>query len=265
MKRIFLLDDDEFVTTLYKARLQNEGFQVELSNCSREALVRIEEWQPDLLVLDLHMPEFTGVDVLHALRSTSNTRLRTLPVVVLSNGHVQQLIDSVGSLGVQKIFVKMQTPPNVLIEGIKEVLQQSRLNVSLETAAGASSEVKEEVLPALVQEFVESDQADILHSLLLEIYKASWTRIRKGLRDDETTPRGKLSRALQKLIQDLYDNPEHITPSTKETLEKGLKKLEEYNNETLGSETALKNLLNDLGSEPTPPETSGHPSNGGDF
>lgn len=247
MKKIFLIDDDPFVTTLYKARLQHEGFLVDIQNDSRAAFGQIEQFLPDLLVLDLHMPVVSGVDLLRMIRSSSNTRLRTLPVVVLSSGHVRDLIDEVGPLGVQKIFVKMQCPPNTLIAGIKEVLHNnSRRNTSLEAAAEATVGVSADSLPGLLEEFALSEEKAELHNLLIEIYKAAWPRIRKGLRDDETTPRGKLSRALQKLIQDLYDHPEHITPSTKDTVSKGLKKLEQFDEEVLGSELALKNLLDDL-------------------
>jgi len=247
MKKIFLIDDDPFVTTLYKARLQHEGFHVEASNDARDAIRQLEQFLPDLLVLDLHMPEVNGVELLRMLRASSNIRLRTLPVVILSSGHVRDLIDQVGPLGVQKIFVKMQCPPNTLIEGIKELLLNgSRMNLSLEAAAEATGEVSASNLPFLLQQFSDANNKQDMHNLLLEIYKAAWVRIRKGLRDEETSPRGKLSRALQKLIQDLYDNPEHITPSTKETVSKGLQKLGQFDEEVLSSEMALKNLLDDL-------------------
>lgn len=246
MKKIFLLDDDPFVTNLYKARLQHEGFQVEALNHAREAVPALENLLPDLLVLDLHMPEVSGVELLRTIRAHSDTRLRTLPVVILSSGHVQELLNQVSKLGVQRIFVKMQTPPNTLISGIRDVLSSSRMNMSLEAAAEATHGIPVTALPVLIQEFMQSEDSKTLHGLLLEIYRATWDRIRKGLRDDETSPRGKLSRALQKLIQDLYDHPEHITPSTKETLDKALRKMAEFDEETLGSETALKNLLADL-------------------
>lgn len=246
MKKIFLLDDDPFVTNLYKARLLHEGFQVEAMNHAREAVPALEKFLPDLLVLDLHMPEVSGIELLSTIRSHSDTRLRTLPVVILSSGHVQELLNQVSKLGVQRIFVKMQTPPNTLISGIREVLSSSRMNMSLEAAAEATRGVPVSDLAPLIQEFMQCEDSKTIHSLLLEIYRATWDRIRKGLRDDETSPRGKLSRALQKLIQDLYDHPEHITPSTKETLDKALRKMAEFDEETLGSETALKNLLADL-------------------
>jgi CheY-like chemotaxis protein len=246
MKKIFLLDDDPFVTNLYKARLQHEGFQVEALNHAREAVPALENFLPDLLVLDLHMPDVSGIDLLRTIRAHSDTRLRTLPVVILSSGHVQELLNQVSKLGVQRIFVKMQTPPNTLISGIRDVLSSSRMNMSLEAAAEATRGIPVTALPVLIQEFMQSEDSKTLHGLLLEIYRTTWDRIRKGLRDDETSPRGKLSRALQKLIQDLYDHPEHITPSTKETLDKALRKMAEFDEETLGSETALKNLLADL-------------------
>lgn len=246
MRKIFLIDDDAFVTTLYKTRLQHEGFAVETLNHARDAMPELEQFLPDLLVLDLHMPEINGIELLRIIRTHTDTRLRNLPVVILSSGHVQDLINQVSKLGVQRIFVKMQTPPNTLISGIRDVLSSSRMNLSLEAAMTATKDMPAADPAALIQEFMQCEDNRAMHNLLLEIYRATWDSIRKGLRDDEATPRGKLSRALQRLIQDLYDHPEHITPSTKETLDKALRKLAEFSTEVLGSELALKNLLDDL-------------------
>jgi len=251
VQKIFLIDDDPFVTTLYKARLQHEGFQVDALNNGREAIGKLEQFLPDLLVLDLHMPEVSGIELLQKIRTHSNTRLRTLPVVILSSGHVQDLLNQVSRMGVQRIFVKMQTPPNTLISGIRDVLNSSRMNMPLDSAVQAVRVLPAADPSALIQEFMQCEDSRALHSLLLEIYHATWDSIRKGLRDDEATPRGKLSRALQKLIQDLYDHPEHITETSLQTLMQGLQNLSQADsasaNPVLDSEAALKSILQSFG------------------
>jgi len=245
MKTLFFIDDDPFVTNLYQARLTSEGFKVETANSGVEALSKLETLRPDLIVLDLNMPDLNGVDVLKQIRSFPPTS--TLPVIIFSNGLIQDLLDEAGPLGVQKVFVKMLCPPNKLIDGIKEVLDEyAPESLSIDALAEAANGKSSADLTVLLTKFAKSKKKDELHELLLEIYKAAWPRIRKGLKEDETTQRGMLSRALQKLIKDLYDNPGNVTQSTKDTVKKGLNKLIQLDSEALGSEMALKNLLKGL-------------------
>jgi CheY-like chemotaxis protein len=76
--------------------------------------------RPDVVVLDLMMPRFTGVDVLKFIRS--EPKLKTLPVLVLSNSYMNQLAAEATALGVQKALLKIRCSPSVLLGIIKEVL-----------------------------------------------------------------------------------------------------------------------------------------------
>lgn len=78
--RVLLVDDEEDVRLLVSHILADTGYQVDTVENGREALRRIAESRPDLVLLDLMMPELDGWQVLSAMRET----LDAPPVIVLS-------------------------------------------------------------------------------------------------------------------------------------------------------------------------------------
>ncbi|MEA1965152.1 MAG: response regulator [Candidatus Aerophobetes bacterium] len=78
MKTILVADDDKNFQLLLKTELSLEGYQVMLANNGREALRKIKKETPDLLVLDLKMPNMHGLDVLKKMRKKN----KELPVVI---------------------------------------------------------------------------------------------------------------------------------------------------------------------------------------
>ncbi len=89
--RVLVVDDEPDVTELVSRVLGVEGFEVESETGGRAALTRILADPPDLLVLDLMMPDMDGFEVLKLVRL--DARGRSLPVLILSarTGHQAQL------------------------------------------------------------------------------------------------------------------------------------------------------------------------------
>ena len=77
--RILVIDDEPQITRVLRAALAAQGMDVRTANDPEEGLRLFQEWPPDLVVTDLMMPGITGVDICHAIRSTSST-----PILVLS-------------------------------------------------------------------------------------------------------------------------------------------------------------------------------------
>ena len=80
--RILIVDDDEQVRGYLRRLLARSGYGVEESATAGEALVRVRLDPPDLVLLDLHLPDRSGHDVLEEIRAEPATRL--LPVVMLT-------------------------------------------------------------------------------------------------------------------------------------------------------------------------------------
>ncbi len=77
--RILVVDDETEILLALRTNLSRHGFQVETADSGQGALDGYARYHPDLLILDLGLPEMSGVDVIRELRSWSNT-----PIVVLS-------------------------------------------------------------------------------------------------------------------------------------------------------------------------------------
>lgn len=250
MKSILLIDDDKFVTTLYASKLQSEGFAVDTAHSGEDAIEKLEKNRPDMIVLDLNMPGISGVELLRAIRAVP--LFQHVPVIIFSSGYIRTLVDEARQLGINKILAKSQCPPKMLIAEVKAILDRAPAMASFLTADAIALPENPTVddIPALLDQFIASEEAAVLHNVLLKIYKASLRYIDKALKEAAGTVQGQLGRALEKLIEDLYAHPENITESTKQTLVAGLQKLSRIYAEKpkppLNSEQVLKDLLRSL-------------------
>jgi CheY-like chemotaxis protein len=118
--RLLLVDDDVDVAAMYEMQLSAHGFQVITAHSGKEALARAEEDAPDLIYLDLGLPEMHGFDVLQQLRSGPDTA--QIPVVILTNFSEPELIERGRALGAYDYLVKAHTPPAALAEATRKLL-----------------------------------------------------------------------------------------------------------------------------------------------
>lgn len=79
MKKILIVDDERPISDIIKFNLTKEGYEVVTAYDGRAALTVFEEEQPDLVILDLMLPELDGLEVAKAIRKTSH-----LPIIMLS-------------------------------------------------------------------------------------------------------------------------------------------------------------------------------------
>ena len=79
MKRILVVDDERQITRMLRTALQSSGYEVATAQDGLEALERIKEQAPDLIITDLAMPELNGVELTQNVRRLSET-----PIIVLS-------------------------------------------------------------------------------------------------------------------------------------------------------------------------------------
>jgi len=84
MKRILVVDDELPIQQLIVALLRDEGYDVRFAGSGRGALTALETEQPDLVLLDLMLPDGDGWEVLHTMQA--QPRLQAIPVVVMSVG-----------------------------------------------------------------------------------------------------------------------------------------------------------------------------------
>jgi CheY-like chemotaxis protein len=116
-KKILLVEDDVALSTVYKSRLDLEGFETLAVNNGEEALSAAQSFKPDLVLLDAMMPKISGFDVLDILRNTPETRdIRVIMLTALSQPKDKERAET---LGVNDYLVKSQVVIGDVIERVK--------------------------------------------------------------------------------------------------------------------------------------------------
>jgi DNA-binding response OmpR family regulator len=119
-KKIMLIEDDKFLSTLVKTRLERDGFVVVQAFDGEQATSMLRTEKPDLIVMDLIMPKMNGFEVLQSISITPG--LEKVPVVVLSNLAQDADIQKARELGAKEYFVKVKISIDDLLERIKSLI-----------------------------------------------------------------------------------------------------------------------------------------------
>jgi len=117
--KILVIDDDAAVTDLLSLLLKSQGFDVTATNNSADGLTHIREKQPDMVVLDLMMPEMDGWEVCKTVRTFSQ-----VPIIILSALNDPSMIASVLDAGADDYLTK-PTPSRVLVAHINRLVNRT--------------------------------------------------------------------------------------------------------------------------------------------
>ncbi len=79
MNKILIVEDDKGISDFEKLELEHEGFETELAETGRQALEKFTVFSPDLILLDVMLPELSGLEVLRRIRKTSE-----VPVILVT-------------------------------------------------------------------------------------------------------------------------------------------------------------------------------------
>lgn len=109
MARILMVDDDPVIIRIYAARLGAEGHAVVTAGTAAEALAAVAAGAPDLVLLDLMLPDRPGVEVLRELRA--RPELAAVPVVVLSNAYLEEDMAAARAAGATALAAKATCGP----------------------------------------------------------------------------------------------------------------------------------------------------------
>lgn len=119
-KKILLVEDDTTLAEVYRSRLELEGFETKNVNNGEKALSAIQEYKPDLVLLDAMMPKISGFDVLDIIRNTPSTaNTRIIMLTALSQPKDKERAET---LGVDEYLVKSQVVIGDVVARVKHHL-----------------------------------------------------------------------------------------------------------------------------------------------
>jgi two-component system sensor histidine kinase/response regulator len=120
MPKIAIIEDDQAISQMYRFKFEAENFIVETAENGKLGLELIEKFKPDIILLDLMMPEMTGDEMLGLLREQPWGK--NIKVIILTNKGEQEIPDSVKTLNVSAVILKADMTPRQVAELVKEQL-----------------------------------------------------------------------------------------------------------------------------------------------
>ena len=103
-EQILIIDDDEKFSKMLRFLFMAKSFKVEYVSSGKEALELLEEVKPDLIILDIMMPDMDGFEVCERIKSA--TLLKSIPIIILSALASSQNRDKAVALGAYDYFEK---------------------------------------------------------------------------------------------------------------------------------------------------------------
>ncbi len=121
-KKILLIEDDKPLQELYELNLKNEGHIVYTADNGQEALSKAIDNQPDIILLDIMLPEIDGFSVLDILKKTPKTE--KIPIVILTVLSDSETKQKCESYDIAEFFVKSEVTIPQILKRIKEILEE---------------------------------------------------------------------------------------------------------------------------------------------
>lgn len=122
-EKIIIVEDDKFLRDLLVSKLEMEGFETITAVNGQEGLDLIKQEMPQIVLLDLVLPEIDGFEVLRQIKEDVQTN--KIPVIILSNLGQQEEIERCLKMGAADYMIKAHFTPEEIVGKIKKVLGQS--------------------------------------------------------------------------------------------------------------------------------------------
>ena len=120
MIKIAIIEDDQVISQMYRIKFEADGFDVETAENGRLGLELVEEMKPNIVLLDLMMPEMNGDEMLSLMRKTDWGK--EVPVIILTNMGEAEVPKTIMDLGVKKVILKADMTPKQVVDLVKSQL-----------------------------------------------------------------------------------------------------------------------------------------------
>lgn len=118
-RKLLWVEDDRLIGTILSKKLTSSGFDLYHAKNGEEAMEVLRSMVPDIIVLDLVLPNMSGFDILQLIRQDQQTQ--GIPVMILSNLSKQSDIERAKALGARKFLVKAATSLDQIVEEIRSL------------------------------------------------------------------------------------------------------------------------------------------------
>lgn len=120
MTKIAIIEDDPTINQMYRMKFEADGFDVQLASDGVRGVALVEAFRPDLILLDMQMPQKNGYETLRDIRAEDWGK--TIPVIILTNMGEEESPKELRALGIESYIVKADLTPSQVVERVKETL-----------------------------------------------------------------------------------------------------------------------------------------------
>ncbi len=120
MTKIAIIEDDAVISQMYRMKFEADGFDVQLANNGERGVDMVESYNPDIILMDLQMPEMGGEEALTIIRKKEWGK--TVPVIILTNLGEEEAPKGIRDLGIHSYIVKAELTPRQVVQRVKEAL-----------------------------------------------------------------------------------------------------------------------------------------------
>ena len=120
-KTVLLVEDDFFIRDLYTRALKMKGVDAQTAVNGEEAVIKYDECAPDVVLLDIMLPNLSGIEVLKHIREQSQITNKT-PVIMVTNLNTPESMDEAMRFGANEYWVKADKTPMDVADGITQYI-----------------------------------------------------------------------------------------------------------------------------------------------
>lgn len=117
-KKVLIIDDNQDIQIIFAAAFEAAGYEVHTSKDGLMGITEVSEINPDIIILDIMMPEMSGYEFLTALKN--NTSLGNVPVIVFSNLSQEKDKQEAIDKGARMALTKSDYSADQLVEIVNE-------------------------------------------------------------------------------------------------------------------------------------------------
>ncbi len=120
--KVLIIEDEEMLVNMYVSKFEKDGFLTIKALNGKQGVELIEKENPDIVLLDIIMPEMDGFMVLKEIKS--NPKTKDIPVIMLTNLGQDEDVNKGGKLGAVDYLVKANLTPSEVVEKVKKILNK---------------------------------------------------------------------------------------------------------------------------------------------
>lgn len=122
MAKVAIIEDDQTISQMYRIKFEAVGYEVETAENGVLGLEMVKKIKPDIILLDLMMPEMSGDEMLAKLRESKWGK--DIKVIILTNVGEQEIPPQVRELGVSAVILKADMTPSQVADLVKRELSK---------------------------------------------------------------------------------------------------------------------------------------------